>query len=784
MIIKKGEIMLLNKRSMMAMFTFVFIIVGCGGGGSSGGSGETPPPNGGDNAPITQINLTESVTVSATSYTDIPLVNAKIGSKGGIIEVSSGELAGIKIVVPEGAVTEDITFKISYANLASIDGLSQAAKAADRVIRIETSGSDRWNQYRLFDKLVDVTLPYPVMDDSVAPETIRFYSYDEETASFEAEGFTSVNTTDRKITFQTRTFANVAPDNDISQVSRNQRSIRTPQYTYADYYAIGVKRDKMKVILRRNVTLDTRFRPSRNGFYIPNYGSYYKKATGGACAGMTTFSKYYYKKGGSTNLYDEYHDPDDTTTWVDDATAIQLASRIQSGIDWDEYNNQRYHQTYKMDDTIFSSFGAMVITGKPVLLSLKTKHANGRFEKGGHSIMAYSVDMNDNNLTYHVYDPNWRGNDNRKLVISLTRNSEGYVTRAVNKDYYSGATAANSSHKYNRFFHVGYRAIFPDAVMKRLEKLADNNFAGGDKFPTFTLTKITAKTTGEVIFDKDDPSQTSDKEQGVSIYSGQKKYITDDTAVIIEGTVIGGTAQVEGSVVDELNIRTASILNMKAPINNGIGTGDGKFKFTLPLKSGESMIAMLSASKSNNAGWLDNWAAFKLLIIESIHQPAYLTATLTWDKGKSDIDLWVTEPGGDSVGYNHRASVSTVSPYLDFDNRSGNGPEHYIAIEGMSIPGSSNGLYGTYNIHANYYADHDEDDDHDQSISWNINWKYLEYCSEPCKDPEMEGFWNEGSSSGTLSSAGENSESIVFNYEKSDPEDWEILPEIHEVPLP
>lgn len=55
--------------------------------------------------------------------------------------------------------------------------------------------------------------------------------------------------------------------------------------------------------------------------------------------------------------------------------------------------------------------------------------------------------------------------------------------------------------------------------------------------------------------------------------------------------------------------------------------------------------------------------------------PGFFTATLTWD-GSGDVDLHAYEPGGSHVYYGAKHGTTG---YLDVDNTSANGPEHYYA---------------------------------------------------------------------------------------------------------
>ena len=83
---------------------------------------------------------------------------------------SSSPLNGLKIRVPEAATTETIQFQVSYSDVSSVNGLPQGASPASKLISIETTGSADFNKYEMFDKPVEVTLPY----DSTAPNDDNF----------------------------------------------------------------------------------------------------------------------------------------------------------------------------------------------------------------------------------------------------------------------------------------------------------------------------------------------------------------------------------------------------------------------------------------------------------------------------------------------------------------------------------------------------------------------------------------------------------------------------------
>ena len=66
---------------------------------------------------------------------------------------------------------------------------------------------------------------------------------------------------------------------------------------------------------------------------------------------------------------------------------------------------------------------------------------------------------------------------------------------------------------------------------------------------------------------------------------------------------------------------------------------------------------------------------------------------LTWDTDRSDVDLWVTNPSGEKVFYEHRAGRFGDALYDDITT--GYGPESYTAPKAQP---------GTYLVQVNYYG--------------------------------------------------------------------------------
>lgn len=73
--------------------------------------------------------------------------------------------------------------------------------------------------------------------------------------------------------------------------------------------------------------------------------------------------------------------------------------------------------------------------------------------------------------------------------------------------------------------------------------------------------------------------------------------------------------------------------------------------------------------------------------------PCDMRITLTWDTDLTDMDLWVTEPSGETCIYSHNRTV--IGGHLSRDFTQGYGPEEYILRRAMT---------GAYKVQSNYYG--------------------------------------------------------------------------------
>ena len=306
--------------------------------------------------------------------TETPVTTQTITASGGNIQVtdSSSPMNGLHINVPQGATTESIQFDVSYSDVSSIDGLPQNCAVAGKMISIETSGSSQFNQYKMFNKPIAVTLPFDTSDDHSS--IVRYYWYDPNTGKLDSAGFLTEDDTAHTLTFTTASFS--------------------------DFVAIRTFLNFTGSTFGLDATVDTGFRPARDGWFIPNYGSYLdysnfnhpNSTIGGYCLGMVSFAKWYYSYVG-TGLYSKYHEGD-PNVWQDDATAIQLAARAHvatTGI-WNDMNNEEqqwsvaYWNTADSRQVALSFIAGMIVTGQPQLMGLRTIKNDGTWAEGGHAV--------------------------------------------------------------------------------------------------------------------------------------------------------------------------------------------------------------------------------------------------------------------------------------------------------------------------------------------------------------------------------------------------------------
>jgi hypothetical protein len=718
------------------------------------------------------VNVAGSVTVQTGTFVASSLSSSAMGAGGGTLSVTGAgdPLAGAKISFPTGAVAQAVTVTLSSAPVTSVGGLPEGAAARSRLIRLDIKLTSDGSSVGELRQAVSVTLPL----DTTTTDSVGFYKIDAD-GVLESMGTDATDTASRTLTFRTRApgLASAAVAKPVGNTLRALGA--TPQglgatLAYAAYVAVGVSQTTLAALSTSGVSIDTGFRPSVNGFYIPNYGSYYRDSRNGNCFGMVGFAKYYFQQAYSTGLASKYRDAAPTVTWVDDAVAIELASRIHNAMAdiWADYSTQELAAQTSASGVARSLIGALYVTRRPALVYIA--QVVGSTSSGAHAVSVHRVDIQTGGgAVFHTYDPNFPRDDSRRISWSP---STGFQT------YLSGTTAADSGFSYNYFRHMGFYVGVSPTQLERAKQDADQGYPAS-LFPRVTITAIYGKTLA-------DNALTNT----ITTAQGQPGYRTLDRAVVIEGTVLGGNAQVAGQVVSNLNV-IAPTGNLTAGIDNRAGGGTGKFSIVVPVKPGVNQIALMASDPNT----VSSWAAFKEILVESAAAPSNFTVTLSWSRDTSDVDLYVKEPDGlantasagkvgDIVYYGHRQGVSTTNAYLDFDNTRGFGPEHYIVRQGLVTKytdgTNASSSAGTYRARVHYYG-WSGASSADKTIAWTVNWRYLTACNNGCTNPEVDGIWASGTRTGALAAPNSSADGPSGFYAggASWSEGWDIT-----VPIP
>jgi uncharacterized protein YfaP (DUF2135 family) len=661
----------------------------------------TPNPS---SPTVTPTPASQTIVNIATSE-KTPVTAKSIGSSGGTIQVTdtASPLKGLNIDVPQAATEQPIQFAISYSTVSSIAGLPSSCSVASKMISIETTGSETFNKYKMFDKPVTVTLPYNAEETNDDGNPVRFYWYDSQTCKLDSAGFFSEDKTVHTITFLTGSFSDFVAVRTMLNITGSLWGVDAP--------------------------IDTGFRPARDGWFIPNYGSYldYSKindpngTTGGFCLGMVSYAKWYYSEI-ATGLHSLYLEGN-RTEWRDDATAIQLAARAHIGTTgiWKSLTQEeRNWATANAREVALSWISGMIVTGEPQLIGLKALTSAGKWLDYAHAVMTYSY----NNGKFEIYDPNFPGTSpgDSMREINFT------YTKGFTDIYVSGVTSA-SKLRFNVFYHAGSKLAATPNDYRGLYDAAKTGFKDNSLFPTVKLTDLSTSPTGTT------PTDTN--------HDGIRD--TTEAKTTISGTINGGKDQINSTLIYVDNVKyTAAVVN-------------GEFSKEVPLMAGDNDVAILATADDT----FSEWAGFLSDKIRSTASPSSLTVTLTWDQDSSDVDLHVQEPGtsGRHIYWDNTGYAGT-NPYLDMDNTHGYGPEHYYATPGATLPDSTS-LYGTYQIRVEYYADHSGAET-TQPITWHLNVKYLAF-----KDATTgQEFWVEQSRSGALASA---QSSGTSDFESSGP---------------
>jgi hypothetical protein len=155
------------------------------------------------------------------------------------------------------------------------------------------------------------------------------------------------------------------------------------------------------------------------------------------------------------------------------------------------------------------------------------------------------------------------------------------------------------------------------------------------------------------------------------------------------------SAPLMGTLSGPLNPLTKLYVEVKG-VGREVPVSGGAFNDTVEISRGENTIVLLAGVDiANQSNWYKNGATLVREVGSTLPASA-LFITLSWDQPSTDVDLYVTEPNGETAWYRSRSTASGTG--LDFDNTNGFGPEHVTLNGGAGIQA------GEYSVRVHYYG--------------------------------------------------------------------------------
>jgi uncharacterized protein YfaP (DUF2135 family) len=138
-----------------------------------------------------------------------------------------------------------------------------------------------------------------------------------------------------------------------------------------------------------------------------------------------------------------------------------------------------------------------------------------------------------------------------------------------------------------------------------------------------------------------------------------------------------------------------------------IPVSNGSYSVKAVLSSGKNTLKVVIDSPDNRRGCAERE-------IESTVPKTTVSATLTWTLNSTDVDLYVTQPDGQTSWYGGK--VTSLGGRLDVDNTRGYGPENYF------LSSTSAAIYGAYSVRVHYYRDHEKSETKPtRPVGWRVD---------------------------------------------------------------
>lgn len=398
-------------------------------------STDIPPAAGGGSSSTPLIETGSFVEVASTSGL----------SSNSVLLIQDSQdtiLNGMKFMVPPTAFSGSKSFSVAYAPVSS-HKLGPNFNPITPMIRVETD-------LLYSDSLITVEIPVKIPSGHFA----MGFLYNE--VSRKIEGMPLEFLDSNKVVISTRHFAT----SSVSGIPNPRRANGTNR----GFFLIASVQESL---LAGHSIINSGFKVGTDNWEFPNYGSFVAK--GGQCTGQCLAAMWYYyekKLTGSPQAYNTYQMVD--KIWQDNPKAYRFSSTVHKDINWEAIGQNFFTDLPISDLNTLRCFAySMLITGEPQEIGI---YGAG----GGHSIIAYKVDMTTGEIT--VSDPNFP-TEIRKIV---------YNSATSSFTPYNGAQSAGDAPViYNKIKYYGKTACYDWGKIGQRWKEAEEGKSGDVYFPQY-----------------------------------------------------------------------------------------------------------------------------------------------------------------------------------------------------------------------------------------------------------------------------------------------------------
>jgi uncharacterized protein YfaP (DUF2135 family) len=162
------------------------------------------------------------------------------------------------------------------------------------------------------------------------------------------------------------------------------------------------------------------------------------------------------------------------------------------------------------------------------------------------------------------------------------------------------------------------------------------------------------------------------------------------------------STRLSGSLVNSLSGTQTLYATVKGFSREIPLDGSNNFSQEIEISEGDNTIVLIAgADLQTESNWIRNGAVLVRDVVGNF-AVTKLLVTLTWDQNYADVDLYITDPNGETMWYANGETSSGVT--LDVDDTDGYGPEHGT----LTTESASTGvvLDGNYIVRVHYYDDH------------------------------------------------------------------------------